>query len=190
MSHFLMEHSALLESIVWRCRQGVEAAYLRSYNFVSLMYDMTDCIAQCLVDMFTGPHLASSLWLSLSTGCDKVNSVDVNGDIRTTDSAKITTLQKTASWNSFSSKILSNNSRSCGLLSDSCKSENGACDFLSAGRHGDFMFMNISKLLRHDLRECLGERKTCSDDKKIVAEKFVKELCELLECVDVKHTNL
>lgn len=168
MSHFLMEHAALIESMVWRARQGVEAAYLRSYNFISLMYDMTDCICQCLLELFTGPRLPSSLWLSLSNGCDNVSV-----------SKPTTDMQKTASWNSLTSKLKTNGSKSCSALNVSCNSD-GYLD-----KSGDFTFLNITKLLRSEVRECISENR-----KNPMAEKFVNELCELLESVDVKHTNL
>lgn len=168
MSHFLMEHAALLESMVWRARQGVEAAYLRSYNFISLMYDMTDCICQCLVELFTGPRLTSSLWLSLSNGCDNVS-----------DNKTATDMQKAASWNSLTNKIKTNGSKSCSALNVSCDSDSGL------DKSGDFTFLNITKLLKSEMLECGHEKQ-----KNSTAEKFVNELCELLESVDVKHTNL
>lgn len=160
-----MEHAALVESMVWRARQGVEAAYTRSYNFISLMYDMSDCIGQCLVELFAGPHLASSLWLSLSSGCDNVS------DSRTKADAEI---QKAASWNSLARGAKTAGSKSCSALDESC------------GAGSDFTFLNITRLLRSDVRECGGDEKR----KGSMAEKFVGELCGLLESVDVKHTNL
>lgn len=160
MSHFLMEHAALLESMVWRARQAVEAAYLRSYNFISLMYDMTDCVSRCLLDFFTGPHLTASLWLSLSSGCDKISD-NADMDVR-----------KAASWNGLTATIKSDGSKSWGDLK-MCEAD---CEFT---------FLNIGRLLRNEVRECCDTKRRCSQ-----ADKFVGELCELLENVDVKHTNL
>lgn len=169
MSYFLMEHAAFLESMVWRARHGVEAACLRSYNFISLMYEMSDCVCQCLLELFTGPHLTSSLWLSLSNGCDNIS-----------DNKTSTYLQKAASWSSLTNKFKSSGSKSCSALNVSSSCSDGSVD-----KSCDFTFLNITRLIKGDSREC------CDDKQKISsAEQFLSELCELLENVDVKHTHL
>lgn len=188
MSQFLMDHAALLESIVWRARQAVEGAYLRSHSFLSLMHDMADCVAQCLVDLFSGPHLSGSLWLSLSSGCDKVNSSNVNSDNKTVDSAKLTDLLKSVSYNSLGEKFKSNNNRSCSSLNSSCEIESSASDCSSLEKSGDFNFLSFTRFLKSECN--LSEKKCYNYGKNFVAEKFIRELCELLESVDVKHTNL
>lgn len=165
MSFFLMEHAAFLESLVWRARQGVEAAYLCSYNFVSLMYEMSDCVSQCLMEFFTGPCLTSSLWLSLSNSCDNVS-----------DNKTSTHLHETVSWNSRTNTEVSGN-KFCSALNVSCNSDD------SANGSNNFTFLNIASLLKNNPRECCGESYR-------TAECFLSELCELLETVDVKHTNL
>lgn len=188
MSQFLMDHAALLESIVWRARQAVEGAYLRSHSFLSLMHDMADCVAQCLTDLISGPHLPGSVWLSLSSGCDKVNIANVNSDIKIVDSAKLTDLLKTASCNSLGLKSKSNNSRSCQSLNSSCEIESSVCDYGGSDKSSEFNFLNLTRFLKS---ECNLSEKRCSTyGKNFVAEKFIRELCELLETVDVKHTNL
>lgn len=162
-----MEHAAFLESMVWRARQGVEAAYLRSYNFISLMNDMSDCVCQCLVELFTGPHLTSSLWLSLSNVCDNFS-----------DNETSTYMQRAASCSSLFNKPKTSESKSCSVLNTSCSSD-------GVDKNCDFTFLNLTKLLKSDVRDCCdGKQKNPS------AEQFLSELCELLESVDVKHTNL
>lgn len=160
-----MEHAAFLESMVWRARQGVEAAYIRSYNFISLMYEMSDGVCQCLVELFMGPHLTSSLWLSLSNVCDTFS-----------DNKTSAYMQKAASCSSLFNKVKTNESKSCGVLNTSCSSD---------GVDKNFAFLNLTKLLKSDVREYCGDRQKNSS-----AEQFLSELCELLESVDVKHTNL
>lgn len=164
-----MEHAAFLESMVWRARQSVEAAYLRSYNFTSLMHEMSDCVCQCLVELFTGPHLTSSLWLSLSSGCDNISD----------NNKALSHLQKAASCNSLINKIKTSASASYSALNTSCGSDG------SVDKNCDYTFLNLTRLLKGDIRECSDEQQ-----KKPSAEQFLSELCELLESVDVKHTNL
>lgn len=190
MSQFLMDHAALLESIIWRARQAVEGAYLRSHSFLSLMHDMADCVAQCLADLFIGPHLSGSLWLSLSSGCDKVNTSSVNSDNRIVDSAKLTELLKSASYNSLGQKCTtkSNNNRSCSSLNSSCEMGLSVSDCSGSEKNGDYNLLSFTRFLKSDCN--LSEKKCYNYGKNFVAEKFIRELCELLESVDVKHTNL
>lgn len=165
-----MEHAAFLESVVWRARRSVEAAYLRSCNFISLMYEMTDCVCECLVEFFTGPHMASSLWLSLSNGCDNISS----------DNKTLACLQKTNSLSNLTKKVKISENKSWSAFNASCSND------LSGDRSCDFTFLNITRLLKSDVHdECLDESQKNSS-----AEQFLSELCELLENVDVKHTNL
>lgn len=208
MSHFLMEHAAVLESMVWRARQGAELAYLRSHNFVSLMHEMADCVARWLLDLFSAPHLSTSLWLSLSSGCDRLSSIS-----KLTESAKNEktnncgvkssninneSLLKT---NSGSVKSTCSNSslvktNSCGAKlgcnsSGACPCDVGGCvcDGEGPDRSGEFTFSNIMRFIRSE-SGMGGDRRSYGGGRGLVAEKFITELCELLESVDVKHTNL
>lgn len=137
-----MEHASLVEAMIWRARHEVEVAYIRSHHFVSLMYDMTQTISQCIVDFFTGNQLYFPLWLSLANGCDKFDSIS--------------------------------SSESVG------KSSDASCD------DGEFNLLRF--LVRSGEKEGMRERK--ETNRTYYAEKFIRELCELLETVDIKHTNL
>lgn len=161
MSRFLMEHAAVLESVVWRARQGVELAYLRPSTFYSLMHEMSETVSRCLLDLFAGPQLSASLWLSLSSGCDKVSSINVSGD--SILSAPVP------------EKLESNNNCVKGETSDECDSS-------------EFTFFSLMRLLKNE--NCLSERRDFGNGKNFAGVKFVRELCELLETVDAKDTNL
>lgn len=202
MSHFLMEHAAVLESMVWRARQGAELAYLRSHNFVSLMHEMSGCVAQSLLDLFSAPHLSASLWLSLSSGCDRLSSIS-----KATESAKNATktdgcAAKSSKCNSealLNTNLLNTNSSGSSTLSKtnslgsklscSCDAGGCVCDGEGSDRSGEFTFSNIMRFIRSE-GGVNSDRRSYGGGRGLIAEKFITELCELLESVDVKHTNL
>lgn len=198
-----MEHAAVLESMVWRARQGAELAYLRSHNFVSLMHEMADCVAQSLLDLFSAPHLSTSLWLSLSSGCDRLSSIS-----KVTESAKTKTdncavkssnetLLRTNSSGvnlSYNNSVLSKTNSlgtklSCSFGVCSCDLGGCVCDGEGSDRSGEFTFSNIMRFIRSE-SGINSDRRSYSGGRSLIAEKFITELCELLESVDVKHTNL
>lgn len=65
MQEFFLEHAALLESIAVRLHATVERAYHRNESFVSMMYDASCDVEQCVEDLLLGPRLTMPVWLGL-----------------------------------------------------------------------------------------------------------------------------
>lgn len=203
MELFLMEHASLIESMLWRARQSVEVAYIRHSSFVSLMCEAANNTAQWLIDLFAGPQLSNHMWISLAPVCDKFNSIN-NSDNR---------LKSTFSGRCNSLNHISDDSYNCNkevcftmslkLLEDKYTDEqtfvkNRASASLNniksdisetVGKSSDFMFLNLTKFLRNEFSTIGVKNGYCCDDKNLLAEKCVTELCELLDCLDLKHTN-
>ncbi|XP_044266324.1 folliculin-interacting protein 2 [Tribolium madens] len=160
LGQFLMEHISLVESMLWRARQVVEVAYIKSQNFASLMVELANISAQYLVNLLSGSYLSMNLWLSLSNGCDNYNSISA-----------------------FSDKSLVGGDLSCSTSSlSSCGS-----GLKEAENSGDFHLFNFTKFLKTDpfniKKNLFGENRI------ITAERFVQDFCELLEDIDIKDTN-
>lgn len=154
-----MEHAALIESMVWRARQGTETAYLRPNNFLSLMSEVYDNISDWLVDFLSGPYLSGNMWLTLN--CDNNNS-----------SIKFS--------ETVNNRNLMNNFNCCDVMYKS----NG----FNTEANVDFPLLILTRLFNKN--DCESNKKIHTLNKNITAETFVKDLCELLETIDVKHTNL
>lgn len=160
-----MEHVALIEAMVWRARQIIEMAYIKSQNFASLMVEMASLSSQYLVNLLSGSHLAKNLWLSLSSGCDNYNSI-----------------------NAFS---VSFSDKGASIFSDFVNTTQQETEFSSLSTSfnssGNELF-NFSKFLKADpfniKKNWFGEN--CI----ITADTFVQDFCELLEDIDIKDTNL
>ncbi|KAF2894253.1 hypothetical protein ILUMI_11914, partial [Ignelater luminosus] len=210
LEQFIMEHAALVESMVWRTRQGAEIAYIRHNSFVSLMYEVATGTMQWLVDLLSGPQLATHMWISIAPVCDKFNSI-INSDNIKNNNEKCSNFSysnssytsgnqsdayRTMSLNdleekcSDSEKIFTNSSSSVSLnnsLRSDVTSSYDSSDTLD--KSNDFTFLNLTKFLKNEWA-CVSSKNSYScSDKNIMAEKCVTELCELLECIDVKHTN-
>lgn len=67
MREYLLEHAALLESMAVRLNAAVERAYGRKELFVSMMYDASIDMEQCVEDLLQGPRLCMPVWLGLLT---------------------------------------------------------------------------------------------------------------------------
>lgn len=65
MEEFLLEHSALLESMAVRLHSAVERAYSRKEQFVSMMLDASSDLEQNVEDLLLGPRLSMPVWLGL-----------------------------------------------------------------------------------------------------------------------------
>lgn len=207
-----MEHAALIESMVWRTRQGAEIAYIRHNSFVSLMHEVATSTMQWLVDLFSGPQLATHMWISIAPVCDKFNSI-INSDNIKNNNEKCSNFSysnssytsgnqsdayRTMSLNDLeeksvgdSEKMFTNSSSSISLnnsLQSDATNSYDSSDTLD--KSSDFTFLNLTKFLKNEWA-CVSSKNSYScSDKNIMAEKCVTELCELLDCIDVKHTNL
>lgn len=168
-----MEHSTLVESMVWRTRQGVEVAYMRHANFSSLMCEVTENSVQWLVDLLAGPQLNSHMWTTLAPICDKF-SVSINNN--NNNSVTSVGYKNVCNNETERTKLLSSN--------ESCRSLDNLYDSSDAF---ELTFFNLSKYLKID--RSYGTIRS-SYDKNAIAEKCISELCELLENIDIKHTNL
>lgn len=156
LEKFLMEHAALIESMVWRARQGTEMAYLRPSNFLSVMLEVYDHISEWLVDFLSGPYLSGNMWLTLN--CDNNSSIKFSESM-------------------FNNRTLMN------FNCDVTYKSNGS----NAEANVDFPLLILTRLFKNE-NEC--HKKFHALNKNLTAEIFVKDLCELLETIDVKHTNL
>ncbi|XP_063902931.1 folliculin-interacting protein 2 [Zophobas morio] len=175
ISQFLMEHVSLLDAILWRARQVVEIAFIKSQNFTSLMAEMAHFSAQYLVNLLSGSYLSMNLWLSLSNGCDNYNSISA---FNASDSDKTASVFSPELCESQKADLNSSNS-SASLCSSGL--------FKETENSGDFHLFSFARFLKTDpfniKKNLFGENRT------ITAEKFVQDFCELLEDVDIKNTN-
>ncbi|GJQ67468.1 hypothetical protein Trydic_g8307 [Trypoxylus dichotomus] len=191
---FLLEHAALIEALVWRVRHGAEVAFLRHVNFLSLMSEVTTSTARWLIGFLTGPHLSVHMWRSLSSSsspsnCDSSSSISGSRTLLK-DGVDSQNLNRSISQDRLSCSV--NSGVSCTSLSNSLCESSGASS--SVEKTTEFTFLNLSRFFRNDCdskrSDCGGSAGACgSDNRSLLAEKFVRELCELLESVDVKHTN-
>lgn len=189
LERFLLEHSALIEAMVCRARAGAESAYTKPGNFASLMYEVYKEASQWLTDLVTGPTISTYLWHTLGSRtksrlqltCDNrpMNSESVRSDITKTKSES--SLVKN---NSKTNLLLSDRTRNNLLLSSSLlEIDSGATT--QNRRSSTRLFSN--DFLKLDER---WKSAVYTSDTSLYAERFVRELCELLESVDTKHTNL
>ncbi|RZC36053.1 folliculin-interacting protein 1, partial [Asbolus verrucosus] len=163
LSQFFMEHVSLLEVMLWRARQVVETAYVKSQNFASLMVEMAHFSAQYLVNLLSGSYLSMNLWLSISSGCDS-NSISAFSDKTVPASELAEDFDGSISWSS------------------SCSSAGAPTE-----QSGDFHLFNFSKFLKADPFNI--KKSLFGESRNLTAEKFVQDFCELLEVIDVKDTN-
>ncbi|XP_022903971.2 folliculin-interacting protein 2 isoform X2 [Onthophagus taurus] len=148
LEKYLLEHSVLIEAMVWRLRHSAEIAYIRHTHFLSIMLDVTASTCSWLTSFLSGPQLSSHAWQALSSACD--NSFSINDD-----SFKVS------------------------------ESSSASQESLDSIKTNDFVFLNLSRFFTG------GDSKRTSECNKRndVAQKFIKELCELLESLDIKNTN-
>lgn len=196
---FLLEHAALVEALAWRARHGSEVAFLRHVNFLSLMSEVTKNTARWLIAFLTGPHLSMHMWRCLCassrispSNCDSSSSINSKNykdvDVVCQD------FSRSLSQDRLTSSV--NNGGSCGNGCLSTSIDSSAVAGMGAEKTSDFTFLNLSRFFRGDCdskKSYCGNGACSGDDgvnRSFLAEKFVRELCELLESVDVKHTNL
>lgn len=197
-----MEHAALIESMIWRTRHGVEMAYVRHSSFVSLMFDVATNTIQWLIDLFSGPQLATHMWISLSSICDKFNSISNNNSDNNIQHFTNSLYSNSESYYSLTSSTLEDksvengeqtftNSNSNISLNNLFKSDSSLCDSSETlYKSNDFTFLNLTKYLRNEWATVSLKNSSSVSEKNNMAEKCVAELCELIESIDVKHTNL
>lgn len=196
-----MEHAALIEAMMWRVRRGSEIAFLRHVNFLSLMSEVAANTTRWLMAFLTGPHLSAHMWKCLSSfsfNCDNITSIT---ETRISDSSKDENLSNSSVYHhslnrSFSLEHL-NFSDSCASLTSSVETTIPS-DSNTTEKTEFITFLNLSRFFKNDSGYSM-KRNECgnssvlngvSGNRSFLAEKLVKELCELLETVDVKHTNL
>lgn len=178
---------------MWRVRYGSEVAFLRHVNFLSLMSEVTTTTTRWLIAFLTGPHLSVHMWhslsLSTSSNCDSSSSISRSRTF-CKDSVNCQNKGRSLSQDRLTSSV--NSGVSCASLTNSiCES---TTTIGSSEKPAEFTFLNLSRFFRNDCdskrSDYGGSGVRGSDNRSFLAEKFVRELCELLESVDVKHTNL
>ncbi|KAF5299961.1 hypothetical protein FQA39_LY11334 [Lamprigera yunnana] len=203
MELFLMEHASLIESLVWRVRQSVEIAYIRHTSFVSLMCEVVSNTTQWLIDLFCGPQLSNHMWISLAPICDKLNSISKSEHFQNSDAySSLNYVADSCNTNkemcfTMSLRLLEdrfdkqtlNKKRTSASLGNLKSDSNFGDSSEPADKSSDFMFLNFTKFLCNELTTVGVKSSYSCDDKNFVAEKYVTELCELLDSIDVKHTN-
>lgn len=190
MESFLLEHAALLESMICRARANAEAAYVRPSCFASLMYDMYTETCSWLSDVLSGTAVDTYLWhiISSRSSSSRINESEYQKNYNS--SLDLTKTQSDSNLKKINSTGTLDNSKKTkyNFVTSSTLEVNR-----KMGEHErkSSVHRSMLGLGRNDIRRSLfnvsGER---SSDSSQFAEKFVKELCELLETVDVKHTNL
>ncbi|KRT82203.1 hypothetical protein AMK59_4418 [Oryctes borbonicus] len=159
------------------------------------MSEVTTSTARWLNAFLTGPHLSVHMWRSLSSSppsfpsnCDSSSSISGSRAL-VKDGVDCQNLNRSISQDHLTCSVGSG--VSCTSLSNSfC--ESGSATGSTEKTTTEFTFLNLSRFFRND---CDSRRSGCggngcgSDNRSFFAEKFVRELCELLESVDVKHTN-
>lgn len=168
-----MEHAALVESMVWRARQGTESAYMRPNNFVSLMCEVTRTVTQWFMDLLSGTYLLHNMWQTLSFNCDNPYSIKYNTCFSV---SKNSSAVEFSGLNDLQNTLVSDGS--------SCYESVNSLD-----KGSEFNLLNLTKFFKAEWDLGNG-KKIASFDKKTGAEQFVREFCELLDKIDAKHTNL
>lgn len=186
-----MEHSALIEAMVCRARSGAEAAYTKPANFASLMFDVFKETSHWLVDLITGPTIGVYLWHTVgqrtkvgfggSSNCDNIIS-NSSGLISGKNVTVSSDMSKTKSESCLGKSLTTNNSNrtKCNLTSSLLNIDNS-----SSG-----LRRSILRPLNSDIFSSDDKTFKNTNNSSLHAEKFLRELCELLESVDTKHTNL
>lgn len=152
--------------MVWRTRQGAEAAYLRHSQFLSMMLEVSAATSRWLTNLLGGPQLVSHMWLSLSPICDKFASINfMICDER--DSYRTRPFQTP--------------------LDPKARDVNESNEF---DQSSDFTFLNLTKYLKSEWAMVTAKGSYGCKEKNMIAEKYITELCELLDSVDAKTTNL
>lgn len=174
-----MEHIALLEALIWRTHRAVEMAYHRPSTFISLMVDIAQNTAAWLMNLLSAPRIVTNVWHCLSFGCDNYNSINAFISDLDEKSANLCRTLRDKSARSLTNSI----------DSDDCDNRSFSNSFsgLPVKSRTDLLSFNFSKLLKTDWDKGSKKKVTEGD---FVAEKFLKEFCELLEGFDVKGTNL
>lgn len=184
MEKFLLRHAALVEAAVGRARAGAEAAYSRPASFASLMYDIHTDTCRWFTDLLTGPTLPRYLWHSLSKETPSVTATPTLGSWQDlTKTRSETNLPKVNSVSEISGKRTKNY-----LFSTSSVEVNKSTFYdnnLRTNMNRSFSGLNHSDIIINKHSLCKISATPTSPQ----AENFIKELCELLESVDVKHTN-
>ena len=170
--------------MMWRAREGVETAYIRHANFISLMTETVVNTSQWLSNFLTGPQLSLHYWSLLSANCDSSNSIHISDktiqNYNYDEDVNINVLNKSKSKlfvSGVGEKIVVLGDCEGPLVSDkSIKSE-------------EFSFINFKKFLRNEW-DAIGHIKRGTNEKEFVLYKFVREMSELLEVADIKSTNL
>ncbi|GLV39007.1 uncharacterized protein CBL_06006 [Carabus blaptoides fortunei] len=186
LERFLLEHSALIEAMVCRARAGAESAYTKPGNFASLMYEVYNEASQWLTDLATGPIIAIYLWHSLGSRTQSRLQLTCDNKAKNSDITKTKSESSLVKNNSKTNLLLSDRTRNNLLLRSSLLEI--ASDNASSRRASTRLFSN--DFLKLDERwKSARVNPICMSDTSLNAERFVRELCELLESVDTKHTN-
>ncbi|XP_018336646.1 uncharacterized protein LOC108745077 isoform X2 [Agrilus planipennis] len=173
MEQFLLEHAALMESLIWSARQMTEIAYIRYQRFFSIMNQLTLKIKSWLVKFLSGPHLSSNMWLGLSsTVCDNMYSIQRESK---NISFNLCDSQKTHVNSNLQSKCF------CDTYDYSKKMQHSSRTF-------EFSVLNWTDFFKYDFNFNHTRNENRSKNK-ILAKQFLNDFCELLENVDVKDTK-
>lgn len=177
MESFLLKHAALVEAMVMRARAGVECAYTRPGSFASLMFDIYQEVCRWLSDLLTGATLETYLWHTLSRHILTKPTLKLN-----ISNTSLLDFTKTKS----DSSLVKLGERKKGF-------------FATSGQFFEGGFKGLAKCDKYErqksdkfeYRQSLDNLSvSVTTQSSLYAENFVRELCELLESVDVKHTNL
>ncbi|KAK5646154.1 hypothetical protein RI129_004618 [Pyrocoelia pectoralis] len=208
MELFLMEHASLIESMVWKARQGVELAYAHHGSFVSSMFEVAINITQWLIDLLSGPLLSNHLWISLAPICDNLISIKRSDNVKNNFNEMCSNSYSTAdtyrnnkevcltmSLNVVKDKRANEIERKLTKQHSSVSLNKFKCEGCffdtppTESKSADFTFLNLTRFLRNEFSSVGVKNGYAYDDKNFMAEKYITELCELLDCIDIKHTN-
>lgn len=175
-TQLFMEHITLLEALIWRTRQAIEAAYHRPPTFISVMMDIAQNTAKWLVNLLNAPRLVTNLWHCLFFDCDKYSSINAFSSVLDKK-----TLDARRTFRRRSSCSLNNSDK----RSDKFDLSNSFSGLPFRSRTDIFNF-NFSKFLKTDWDR---SKKRHANEGELIVDKFLSEFCELLEELDVKDTN-
>lgn len=188
MESFLLKHAALIEAMVCRARAGTEVAYAKPGCFASLMCDIHQEVGQFLCDLLTGSTLDVYLW-------HEIGDQPHNIRIKSNSNSSLFSFTKTKSESNLTKfgdvRIRKSNNRP---NIDSVQLSNSE---LVNNSFKASVNRSFSGFLKSDTEKCdsrghsiinlsVGSHNQSSH----YADSFIKELCELLELVEVKQTNL
>ncbi|KAK9869666.1 hypothetical protein WA026_003414 [Henosepilachna vigintioctopunctata] len=191
---FLMEHIALLESMLWRARHATEIAYLRPNNFLSVLVKMVDVTSTWLTNLLSGPVLSLNFWTSLYSvkyhnennsfnnnfvDCDNYNSIKIssaNNQKEPSDILRSLYINSNNISESLSHNFVEKLSKPSSVLSG------------SESEKPEFSFSNITKIIKNEW-DVFNAKLFGNSNKNNLAETFIQEFCELLDNIDIKDTN-